>query len=156
MKINSCGAVLYTVYSNRVYIILGQEFGDWFPFKGKCDKNETLEEAAIREISEETCMTVNVNKISLDCTFSTARKVYHIGLVFVPYTFIELFYKQRQKMISSKYLEKTNIKMFDIGKIQNYKFHKVTSIPIYYYYPYLSRLQEKINTSVKIRIVECL
>lgn len=79
MKKNSCGAILYTIKDNKVYIILGKESRDWFPFKGVCEKNETLEEAAIREIEEETCRIVKINNIALDCKYASYRKIYHIG-----------------------------------------------------------------------------
>lgn len=147
MKVHSCGSILYTIYNNKIYIILGKEHGDWFPFKGKCEQGETYEQAAVREIEEETCKLVklNPNDISLNCHFSTSRKYYHIGLNFVPYTFIKEFYFTRKLIEDKKYLEKTHIKMFELSKIDKYLFHQVTSIPLIYYYPFLKNLQEKIN-----------
>jgi ADP-ribose pyrophosphatase YjhB (NUDIX family) len=150
MKSHSCGAVLYTIYNNKVYIILGKEHGDWFPFKGRCEIGETYEQAAVREIEEETCRLVKLNAddISLNCNFSTSRKYYHIGLNFVPYIFVKKFYTTRKFMEDEKCLEKTHIKMFDLYTLDTYDFHHVTAMPLLYYYPHLKDLQEKINKTL--------
>lgn len=152
MKFHSCGAVLYTIYNNKVYFVLGKERGDWFPFKGKCEKGETYEQAAVREIEEETCNLIKVNPddIDLNCTFSTSRKYYHIGLVFVPYTFIKEFPIKRKTMTDEKCLEKTHIKMFDVDKLNVSYFHQVTRIPLSYYHRFLIDLQQKINKNVSM------
>lgn len=152
MKTHSCGSILYTIYNNKVCIILGKEHDDWFPFKGKCEKNETYEQAAVREIEEETCRLIKLNPkdISLNCNFSTSRKYYHIGLNFVPYTFVKEFYLHRQSIEDEKCLEKTHIKLFYLYKLDTYNFHQVTMIPLLYYYPFLKNLQEKINKSMVI------
>ena len=83
MKIHSCGAILYTDFNNDIYVILGMEKGMWFPFKGTRETGETCTEAAIREIYEETCSIVKLDDIELNCQYSTKRKYYHIGLVYV-------------------------------------------------------------------------
>ena len=58
MKKHSCGAILYTIHNNNIYVILGLEDGKWFPFKGVREHGETNTQAAIREINEETCKEV--------------------------------------------------------------------------------------------------
>lgn len=152
MKTHSCGAILYTIYNNKIYIILGKEHGDWFPFKGKCEYNETFEQAAVREIEEETCGLIKLNPrdINLNCNYSTSRKYYHIGLNFVPYTFIKEFYLKRKVINDKKFLEKTHIKMFDLSDLDKYMFHQVTSIPLIYYHPFLKDLQEKITKTTSV------
>ncbi len=145
MKTHSCGALLYTLYNNRVYIILGKEYDDWFPFKGKCEKNETFEMTAVREIEEETCGIVKLSGIKLKCNYATSRKQYHIGLEYVSHTIITEFYKKRKTYKEKKYLEKTEIKMFPLSSIGERKFHPVTQTPINFYYMFLLDLQEKIN-----------
>ncbi len=146
MKTHSCGAILYTVCNSKVYVILGKEFNDWFPFKGKCEPDETFEEAAIREIEEETCRVVRPARVALECEYATSRKFYHIGLVFVPHTFIDEFYMNRRRAEDKKYLEKTDVKMFPIERVNDYRFPQVTSVPVKHYYLFLSQLQNKINT----------
>jgi hypothetical protein len=151
MKRHSCGAILYTIYQNKIYIILGKEHGEWFPFKGTSEKNETIKQTAIREILEETCNCIQLkeDEISLECNFQTSRKYYHIGLIYVDYNFMKNFSVSRKTQINDKYLEKTDIKMFNIDHILNKKFHHITSIPIFYYYPVLKKIQIKLNLSNK-------
>lgn len=155
MKRHSCGAILYTVYNNKIYIVLGMEKGQWFPFKGTRDKGETNEQAAIREINEETCGVVKLKNIDLKCHYSTKRKHYHIGLIKIQSDIIDEFYKNRAHINTNNYyhnydvyLEKSDIKMFSLESIFNNNFHEVTAIPIKYYFPYL-KLLEKQNNNIE-------
>lgn len=154
MKKHSCGAILYTVYNYKVYIVLGMEKGGWFPFKGIRERGETNMDAAIREIKEETCNSLLINHIDLNCNYSTKRKHYHIGLAKITYNEYNKFHKNRFEILCNSaisddskymYLEKDDIKMFPIDTILNYDFHEITSIPIKYYYNYLVRLQKDIR-----------
>lgn len=149
MKPHSCGAILYTIANNKVYIILGKEHGEWFPFKGQCERYETYEEAAVREINEETCKLVNVNprSIKLRCVYSTNRKFYHIALVYVSPNFVKNFYTARKNTTDPHCLEKTAVKMFDINTTQIHKFHNVTRYPMQFYISDLLDIQKKINLS---------
>ena len=129
------------------------EKGEWFPFKGTKDNGETSEEAAIREVYEETCGTVKADKIELKCNYSTKRKHYHIGLVHVSITILKEFYNNRAQILhknnfSSKnyaYLEKTDIKMFSLDSIRENKFHDITCIPINFYYQHLEKIQNSLK-----------
>jgi len=143
MKKHSCGAIFYTIYKKKIYIILGKERGDWFPFKGIMEKNETMKQTAIREIMEETCSLIKIkeNDISLDCSFSTCRKNYHIGLIYVQPDIITNFYKIRDTFNDKKFLEKTDIRMFSLFKISKYRFHQITKIPISFYWNFLQKKQ---------------
>jgi 8-oxo-dGTP pyrophosphatase MutT (NUDIX family) len=145
MKKHSCGAILYTIYKNKIYIILGKEEGEWFPFKGTCEKGETIMQAAIREISEETCKLVNATEqeLSLDCVYQTKRKYYHIGLLYVDHTIVNKFYKIRQSQTLTKFLEKTEIKMFSLNDILKNTFHTITQTPILFYWSILQDIQNK-------------
>jgi hypothetical protein len=153
MKKHSCGAILYTIYKNDIYIILGMEKGQWFPFKGTKEKGETNEMTAMREIQEETCDTVYVRSISLDCNYSSKRKHYHIGLIQVSSLIINEFYRNRDNLLSEyrsydkyyPYLEKTGMRMFSLTHIFKNNFHDITISPISYYYPYLRLLQKKLK-----------
>lgn len=147
MKKHSCGAIFYTIKDNKVYIILGKEKGDWFPFKGTCEYDETYEETAVREILEESCGIVNISpdNIILDCHYSTSRKYYHIGLVYVLPTMVNDFYKIRRTHTSEKYLEKTDVKMFNINNILYKKMHHITMTPIIHYFTYLKDVQYKLK-----------
>lgn len=153
MKKHSCGAILYTIYNNTIYIILGMEKGQWFPFKGTRETGESNEQTAIREIHEETCGVVILDNIELKCNYSTKRKHYHIGLVKVSPNIINHFYKNKEELIRVhkynedyyKYLEKSDIKMFSLKNIINIDFHEVTSVPIKYYYNYLKKLENNLR-----------
>lgn len=151
MKKHSCGAILYTIFNNKVYIILGLEKGKWYPFKGTREKGESNEMAAIREIYEETCGVIKLDKIDLDCNFSTKRKYYHIGLLYIQSEFIDRFYINRQYLLNNidiidkkykAFLEKNDIKMFSLNEINNREFHHVTSTPIKYYYNRLKKIEQ--------------
>ena len=155
MKKHSCGAILYTICNNKIYIILGMEKGQWFPFKGTREKGESNEQTAIRVIYEETCGVVKISSIDLKCNYSTKRKHYHIGLVKVSPSIINQFYINQKDILKENkycskyysYLEKSDIKMFSLKCIINTKFHNVTSIPIRYYYMYLKIVENKIRSS---------
>lgn len=157
MKKHSCGALLYTIYKNQVFVVLGMEKGNWFPFKGTREHGESNNDAAIREVCEETCNVVKIKKINLDCNYSTKRKYYHIGLVEIPYTGINQFYKNRKKVLDYirekkcdkeqfySCIEKTYIDMFHINGILSRNFHTVTMKPIKYYYKKLMQIQNELN-----------
>ena len=154
MKKHSCGAILYTIYNNKIYVVLGMEKGQWFPFKGTKDNGETYEEAAIREINEETCDVIKIDKIKLDCNYSTKRKHYHIGITKINIDEINQFYINRNNILKHNYkyhlknyayLEKTDLKMFPLDTIFQYDFHDITLYPIKYYYQYLKNKQQKLN-----------
>ena len=161
MKIHSCGAILYTSFNNDIYIILGMEKGMWFPFKGTREIGETCAEAAIREIYEETCSIVKLDDIELNCQYSTKRKYYHIGLVYVNHNIIQQFYTNRSDILVDStiknkniFLEKSDIKLFKFDDIKNNKFHSITKIPILFYYDKLSNIQNSIRTK-PIKEISC-
>lgn len=158
MKRHSCGAILYTVYNNKIFIVLGMEKGQWFPFKGTRERGETNEQTAIREINEETCGVVKLKNIELKCHFSTKRKHYHIGLIKIESDVIGKFYKSRAQITVNNYdndydvfLEKSDIKMFPLESIFNNDFHSITTIPIKYYFPHLKLLEKQISNIEKTK-----
>ena len=91
----SCGALLYTCDPHgQLGVVLGVERTEsygYLPFKGRPEANETYEQAAIREVYEETCGLVQVDHIELCHQFQTIHKRYFIGLIKVPYDIIEKF-----------------------------------------------------------------
>lgn len=155
MKKHSCGAILYTIHNGNVYIVLGMEKGEWFPFKGIRERGETNVQAALREIKEETCNAVNAEHIELKCNYSTKRKHYHIGLTRITQDEFSQFYHNREVMLNDchsnaskynwAYLEKNDIKMFPIDDIMSYNFHEITDIPIRHYYHFLIKLQRDVR-----------
>jgi hypothetical protein len=155
MKKHSCGAILYTVHNNKIYIILGMEKGQWFPFKGTRESGESNEHAAIREIYEETCGITKLISIDLKCNYSTKRKHYHIGLVKVSSDIINQFYRNQEDISRENrycgdydsYLEKSDIRMFSLNFVLKTKFHEVTSMPLKYYYKYLKMLESNLHKS---------
>jgi len=158
MKKHSAGALIFTVYDNEIFIVLGMEKNEWFPFKGTKNNNESLKSTAIREIFEETCGLVVLNDIHLDCKYSTKRKYYHIGLAFVNINIIKKFHKNRKFYEETdindenyKYLEKTDIKLFNINKLSLYQFHNITDIPIQFYKKFLNDLQQKFYDNIDIK-----
>ncbi len=155
MKKHSCGAILYIIENSTVYIILGMEKNQWFPFKGIRERGETNDEAAIREINEETCGAVIVNHIELKCNYTTKRKHYHIGLVRIYKNQFINFYRNRDYMLNTydnrtNFLEKNKIKMFEVETIMLNDFHEITITPIMHYLPFLNRLQNNLNLRRKI------
>ncbi len=162
MKIHSCGAILYNIHKGKVYIVLGMEKGDWFPFKGTKERGESNIQAAIREINEETCGSVFINYIELRCNYSTKRKHYHIGLIKISDDEFDNFYVNKNLMLKKvntqdykiSYMEKTDIKRFSIDEILNNEFHEITKIPIQYYYRYLVKVQRDIQNTIIIDIQE--
>jgi 8-oxo-dGTP pyrophosphatase MutT (NUDIX family) len=156
MKKHSCGAILYTVYNGNIYIVLGLEKGEWFPFKGTREKGETNTQAAIREIYEETCEIVKVESIDLGCNYSTKRKHYHIGVIFVSFEDIYQFHDRRKSIANSPcrknkwaFLEKNDIRFFKLDTIFKNDFHDVTLIPIRYYHTQLNTLQNVIHKKLQ-------
>ena len=135
----SCGAILYAFNHNGdLGIILGDEYRDasvsYLPFKGGVESGETPEQAAIREIDEETCGLVKLNSIELDHKFTTKRKEYHIGLVEVPFDIVEQFNELVKSEQRAKYKEKRNIKFFLIKELyRNHEIHPITKSSLLYY-----------------------
>ena len=163
MKKHSAGAILFTIYNNQIHIVLGMEKNDWFPFKGTANIDESLENAAIREIFEETCGLVILDNIYLSCKYTTKRKYYYIGLVFVDITILNRFYINKKKYENKnnfednyRFLEKTDIKLFNINKIDLYNFHNITQIPIDFYKNFLTQLQKKIDNNIEKLNIEKL
>jgi hypothetical protein len=156
MRKHSSGAILYTIYDNKVYIVLGLEKGDYFPFKGVREKYETNKQTAIREIFEETCGVLTINDINLLCNFSTKRKHYHIGLVYISLNEIKQFSINKIKIENDKenieknwiYLEKIDIKIFKLDYLCKYKFHEITYKPIKFYQNQLISIQNSIKKNV--------
>jgi hypothetical protein len=151
MKKHSCGAILYTVCDNNIYIILGKEGDGWFPFKGTHEKNETYEQTAIREVEEETCKAVILSNITLDCNYSTKRKYYHLGIARVDPKILQTFNDNKYFLFDKKYLEKTELKFFSLKDIKKEKFHMVTDIPISHYWDFLYKKQISLNKVVHVQ-----
>lgn len=139
MKKDSCGAILFTIYRGRAHVILGREYGQWMPFKGVREYGETLEEAAIREIREETCGIVYVERIHLSCIYSSLRKTYHIGLVYVNPSFLRNFYEAKKIMTNDRYLEKTRIKLLPLNEI--WREHYISYIPAKFFIPQMKYIE---------------
>jgi len=133
---HSCGAILYAYDPNGdLGIILGMEGTHWLPFKGGCEGDETFEDAAVREIYEETCKLVPVKGIDLEHNFSTKHKHYHIGIHQVPYDIIKRFPKARKSETEKKYMEKQCIKFFPIGDLLgNKRIHSISRASIEYFW----------------------
>jgi hypothetical protein len=165
MRKHSSGAILYTIYDNKVYIVLGQEKGDYFPFKGVREDCETNKQTAIREIFEETCGVLTVDNINLLCNFSTKRKCYHIGLVYISLNEIEQFRINKKKFENDIenieknwiYLEKTAIKIFKLDCLNEYRFHEITYKPIKFYQSRLrhiqNAIQHKLTNTLNVRYI---
>lgn len=160
MKI-SCGAILYTYKQGRLGIILGLEGTEWLPFKGGLEKNETPEQAASREIYEETCELVKIDppNIKLNHRFSSKRKIYQIGLCYAPIDIIYKFEKKRKKETNYSLREKKSLKFFDICNIlDNPKIHSISKASIAYYWNdlmnimYINDFRNQINY---VNINEC-
>lgn len=144
---HSCGALLFTFDERgNILIVLGSE-GEplrWFNFKGCCDEHETYEQAAMREIYEETRGLVQLNSISLDHVFQTKNKYYHIGLVYVPMDIIHKFYQIDENLLPPEQKEKKQIRVFSILEcLLSERIHSITKESILYYWSYFEYLQNQ-------------
>lgn len=136
---NSCGAIFYSFDPQGVLgIILGDE-GDcdneeWLPFKGCAEENEPFEEAAKREIKEESGGLVIINNIVLEHKFATKRKTYHIGVIEVPYGIIEEYNNKRNSETRKEYKEKKKLKFFPLNSVLHASgVHSISRASINYY-----------------------
>jgi len=142
----SCGAILYAFdLNNNLGIILGEEsrtleYG-WLPFKGGIKEGETPEQAAIREVYEETCGVVKLNEINLLHKFSTKRKEYLIGLCEVPYDTINRFQEKILTECREEFCEKKFMKFFKFPECLNDNtIHGISKASILFYQDKLNNL----------------
>ncbi len=145
---HSCGAILYTYRpsDSKLGIILGKEGNKWFPFKGCKKDEETYEQAAIREIYEETAGLVSIPSINLDHNFSSKSKHYHIGLIKVPYTIIDEFSTSRVNATEKELREKQKIRFFTLEETQrNNCIHNLTRASIEYFWDKLISLEKNMQ-----------
>lgn len=140
----SCGAILYTFNPQchyRLEIILGLEGEHWLPFKGRKQDNESPEDAAKREIYEETCGMLHVDDIRLHHVFSSKRKTYRIGICEAPYGIIEKFMNMRDKEHRYEYKEKIAIRSFDLlESLSSQAVHYLSKQSITFYWKELTKL----------------
>ena len=149
---NSCGAVLFCFVNHKIHIILGKEYQDYFHFKGTCTKSETLEQAAIREVYEETLGIVNVSRLPLLCTHvQTKKKKYHLGLICVQPSFVSQFTSKRKRVLNNslsqfsdkRFLEKQHVALFPLHDLPFMRY--VTQEPINFFSSFLMSVQESID-----------
>lgn len=147
MEKKSCGAILYTFNPDgELGVILGDEsrnaMDGWLPFKGGCREDETVQQAAIREIYEETCGLVKLETIDLQHKFTTKRKEYHIGLCGVSYELIHTFDIARKKEYREDFMEKKELKFFKFpGVLKDTSVHNISKSSILFYKDVLENLQ---------------
>ena len=130
----SCGALLYANDpTGQLGVIVGMEATEsygYLPFKGRPEQNETLEQAAIREVYEETCGLILVNQIDLRHQFETAHKKYYIGLIKVPYEIVEQFEQKRAVETNACRMEKRKIKFFPLSQLYNKEIHPLSRLSV--------------------------
>ena len=149
--VHSCGGVLYTIKDGFVYIVLGKEGSEYFHFKGRVQDTESFEDAAVREIREETMGLVNLDTIYLDChNVSSKNKKYHYGLVKVDNDIDVIFNAKRNnsnvvEKLMPDYKEKQDIKLFKLNDIKSHNLHVLTIKPIMYYYDFLVSVQDDLG-----------
>lgn len=153
---NSCGAILYAYNKDGILgVILGEEdrgVGDWLPFKGCNENNETYEETAAREIKEETCGVVDIHpsKIILNHKFASKRKNYYIALCEVDYSMIDAFYIARLSENRKEFKEKKNIKFFPLDNVlDDVSVHSLSRASIRYYWNQLKGLSHNAVTGTE-------
>lgn len=142
----SCGGVLFTIVNGKVYIVLGKERGKYYHYKGGVERGETYEEAAIREIYEETGGLVKLDRIVLDCrTVKTKNKHYILGLIEIDPTIVKRFNDKKRAgdyySYGYSFNEKQDMRMFPLDTIDELKLPNPTIMPIQYYKKKLSSYQ---------------
>jgi bis(5'-nucleosidyl)-tetraphosphatase len=72
----SAGVVIYHIHGyERYYLLIKSTKGHWSFAKGKIEKGETKEEAALREVTEETGLTVTIdNNFAHDVSYNYTEK----------------------------------------------------------------------------------
>lgn len=144
---HSCGALLYSINpEGKIGIVLGHEYGHWSLFKGRVDPGESYEQCAIREIYEETGGLLKLDKVSLDCVFSSRVKTYHVGLAYLPYELIEKF-NTRTIHENPAFNEKEKIKFFEYSTLDIAAQDAHVKVAIQYYSDHLDIIRhQKIKT----------
>ncbi len=148
MDKKSCGAIFYTFNPDgELGIVLGDESRStsdgWLPFKGGCRPGETAQEAAIREVHEESCGLIQLKEIDLQHRFTTKRKEYHIGLCCVPYSLIAEFDVARRLETREEFREKRKLKFFKFPDVLNEPLvHNISKSSILFYKDQLQALQK--------------
>lgn len=150
-KEHSCGAILFTYNDEgELGVVLGEEYGLWLPFKGRPHDGESFEDAARREINEETGGLVTINSIDLAHVFSSRYKEYHIGLVWVPYIIINEFNKQQPHETRKDFREKKRLQFFPFPSVQDdLRVHNLALSSIRFFakqlYSYCGMAQPTVN-----------
>lgn len=152
LTFNSCGALFFSVDPRgRRGVILGKEGNSYFVFKGCPSKEEEkhyganpailFKVAASREIYEESCGLINIDyrELNLEHLFHKRSdgyiKRYHIGLIYVPYSFIREFVTQRtQANLQKSFREKTQVKFFELEEsLRSNEVAEITKRSIIFY-----------------------
>ena len=153
---NSCGAIFYSYdLDGRLGIILGEEGkNEWLPFKGCANEGETFEQAAIREIKEETCGLVELSDIVLEHRFSSKRKNYFIGLCYVSYSIIKEFEEKVKTETRKEFKEKRKLGFFPLDTVLYMAgIHSITKSSIEYYWDRLNKLNN--STPEENNLMRC-
>jgi hypothetical protein len=133
MKV-SCGGLLYAFDSDGdLGLILGYERCGYFPLKGRKEQGETIEQAAIREIYEESCGIVDIMDINLDCKIDSAKKRYYLGLVPVKYDIIQEFADRRKHETRSAFIEIEELKFYKLSELLTMRLPLITYKAISFY-----------------------
>ena len=100
-----CGAIVFTIKNGQIlYLIVKSIKGDYgFP-KGHSEPNETDKEAAMREITEETCLKVNfINGFKDEHEYSpldSPEVLKHLVLFLAQYDYNQKFAPQKEELES--------------------------------------------------------
>lgn len=134
-KTHSCGAILWSVCPDgNVGVILGKENRHWLPFKGGVHSGETKEQAACREVWEETAGLVTIKNIDLCHSFVTSSKHYHIGLCRVDYGIISAFAQARERATKKEHREKSTLKFFALCNISSHPMHVLAGKSVVFFW----------------------
>lgn len=143
-KTHSCGAILYRKDGDKIKIILGSERIDrtgeiiYLPFKGSADHGESFEDAAKREVYEETCGLVLLEKdysISLRFLHSTKKKDNHLGIVEVKEDIVSKFNEKMKTETRAAFTEKRELKEFDLDDLfDRREVHKMCKDCVRFYF----------------------
>jgi 8-oxo-dGTP pyrophosphatase MutT (NUDIX family) len=129
METFAAGIIPYTFKDNQIYYLLGLEASNnkWSGFVGGSEPGETVQQTAIREFNEETCMIFKAVPLILGEpvieTSSTGKTVYlyfvKLETVLPDETVLNKFFDENKRIYKQReYHEKKKLQWFSLPSLK--------------------------------------